>query len=63
MYTYVCPFFVLLPIFLFVRALYGNTASIRTQEARPDTLVEVSARSVHPGGRGRRSKFISGGSG
>ena len=37
------------PIFLFVRALFAKTVSTRTHEARPDTLVEVSARSVHSG--------------
>ena len=58
MYTYVCQIFVLLPTFLFVRALFGKTASTRTHEARPDTLVEVSARSVHSGARDRRSKFF-----
>ena len=46
-YTYVCQFFVLLPTFLFVRALFGKTPSTRTRETRLDTLVEVSTRSVH----------------
>ena len=46
MCTYVCQIFVLWPIFLFVRALFGKTPSTRAYEARPDTSVEVSARSV-----------------
>ena len=58
MNTYVCQFFVLLPTFFFVRALFGKPASTRAHEARPDTLVQVSARSVHSGARGRRSKFF-----
>ena len=56
--TYVCHFFALLPTFLFVRALFGKTPSSRTDEARADTLVEVSALSVHSGARGGRSKFF-----
>ena len=36
----------------------GKTLSTRTPEARADTMVEVSARSVHSGARGRRSKFF-----
>ena len=64
MYKYVCHIFALLPTFHFVRALFGKTPSTRTREARPDTLVEVSARSVHSGARGGRSKFFfPGGSG
>ena len=45
------------PTFLFARALFGKTPSSRTDEAR-DTLVEVSALSVHSGARGGRSKFF-----
>ena len=55
MNTFVCQSLVILPTFFFVRALFGKTASTRTQEARPDTLVGVSARSVHSGARDRRS--------
>ena len=57
MCTYVRQFFVFLPTFLFVRALFGKTVSTRTHEARLDTMVEVSARSVHSGARDGRSKF------
>ena len=57
MYAYVCQKFVLWPTFLFVRALFGKTVSTRTHEARPDTLVVVSARSVHSGARDRRFFF------
>ena len=42
-----------------IRALFGKTPSTRTREARPDTLVKVSARSVLSGARGGRSKFFS----
>ena len=63
MYTYVCQIFALLPTFLFVRALFGETLSTRTHEARPDTLVEVSAPSVHSGARGGRSIGFPAGSG
>ena len=49
--------------FLFVRTFFGKTLRTRTREARPAILVDVSARSVHSGGRGERSKFFSGGSG
>ena len=59
MCTYVCQMFVFLPTFIFVRALFGKTLSTRTREARLDTLVEVSARSVHSGARGGRSKVFS----
>ena len=58
MNTYVCRFFVLLPTFLFARALFGKTLGTRTHEARPDTLAEVWARSVHSGARDGRSKFF-----
>ena len=44
--------------FLFVRALFGKTTTTRTRQARPDTLAEVSARSVHSGALGGRSKFF-----
>ena len=58
-YIYVCPFFVLLTTFPFVRALFGETVSTRTRKTGPDTLVEVSARSVHFEARGGRSIFFS----
>ena len=62
MYAYdVCQIFLLLPTFLFVRALFGQTPSTRTHEARSDTLVEVSARSVHSGARGGHSFFFPAG--
>ena len=57
-YVYVCQIFALLPTFLFVRALFGETPSTRTHEARRDTLVKVSAPSVYSGARGGRSKFF-----
>ena len=46
-------------IFVFFRtyrALFGKTLSTPTQEARPDTLVEVEAQSEHCSSRGKRSK-------
>ena len=58
MYTCVRQIFALLPTFLFARALLGKTTSTRTHEARPDTLVEVWAPSVHSGARGGRSKVF-----
>ena len=63
MYTYVCQIFVLLPTFLFIHNTFRQNTGCRAHQARPDTLVQVSARSVHSGARGRRSKFFSGGSG
>ena len=50
-------------LFSSYKQLVGETPHARSHEARPDTLVEVSARSVHSGTRGRRPKFFSGGSG
>ena len=47
---------------LFVRAIFGKVLGKRTREARRDTLIEVSARSVHSGALGGRSKFFFGGS-
>ena len=47
MYTYVCQSFLLLLTFLFLRALFGKTPRTRAHEARPDLLVDVSARSVY----------------
>ena len=63
MYTYVCQIFVLfLPTFLFVQSTFRQTPNARAHEVRPDTLAEVSARSVHSGARGGRSKvFLSAG--
>ena len=58
MYTYVCPIFVLLPTFLFVRALFRKTASTRTHDSRPETMVEVSVRSMHSGERDTRLKLF-----
>ena len=47
MYTYVCcQIFVLLATSLSVRSLFGETPRTGTHEARPDTLVQVSARSA-----------------
>ena len=43
--------------FLRTSAFRQNTKYTRTHAARADTLVEVSARSVHSGARGGRSKF------
>ena len=47
-----------LPIILCVVPLFVDTASARTHEARPGTLVEVLARSVYSGARDRRSKVF-----
>ena len=58
MYSYVCEIFALFATFLFARALFGKTLSTPTREARPDTLVEVWARSELCGSRGGRSKFF-----
>ena len=44
--------------YLFVRALFGQNAKYSTREARPDTSVEVRARSVPSGARGGRSRFL-----
>ena len=57
--TYVCQFFALFPTFFFVQALFVKAPSNQTREARPDTFVEVSARSVHSGARGGRSILFS----
>ena len=40
------------------RALFGKTGGTRIHEARPDTLVQVSARSVHSGARDGHSEFF-----
>ena len=61
-HTYNCENFVFFRTYLFVRALLGKTISTPTREARPDTLVEVWARSEHYSSRGKRSKFFSAGS-
>ena len=53
-----CHFFVRVRTYLFVRALLVKTLRRSTREGRPDTLVEVWARSVHSGARCRRSKFF-----
>ena len=63
LYKYNCRFFVCFRTYLFVRALFGKMLRRSTQEGRPDAVVEVWARSVHSGPRGRRLKFFSGGSG
>ena len=47
--SYFCQFY------LFVRGLFSKMPSTRAHEARPDTLVDVSARSLPSRTRGRRS--------
>ena len=57
-----CHFFVCFRTHLFVRALLDKMLSKEVErEGRPDTVVEVWARSVHSGARGRRSKFFTAG--
>ena len=58
MYMYNCETFVFFRRYPFVQALFGKTPSTPTREARPDTLVEVRARSEHCRSRGKRSKFF-----
>ena len=48
-------------LFSWYKELFGKTPNVRTHEARPDTLVEVSARSVHSGARGRLLKCLPSG--
>ena len=62
LYSYNCHFFVCFRTYLFVRVLFGKMLRRSTHEGRPDSVVEVWARSVHSGARGRRSKlFLSAG--
>ena len=58
--VYVCgfEFSYLFSYFLLARELFGKTPS-PAREARPETLVKVSARSVPSGARGRCSFFFS----
>ena len=51
-FSYLCQ------LFSSYKALFGKPPNARAYEARLDRLVEVSARSVHSGARGRRSKFF-----
>ena len=61
MYSSVCHVFVCFRTYIFVRALFGKNPRTSTPEGRPDTVVEVWARSVNSGARGRRSNFFSSG--
>ena len=60
-YTYNCDMLVFLCSYLFVRALFAQIVWRCTEEGRPDTPVEVWARSVPCVTRGVRSKLVSAG--
>ena len=49
-----CDFFCLFSTYLFVRAPFEQQLTVFAEKGRPDTnVVEVWARSVHSGARGR----------
>ena len=58
MYSYNCHFSVCFRTYLFVRALFGKMLRRWTQEGRPDSVVEVRARSEHCSSSGVRSEFF-----